>query len=272
MLLIRRGKALRKSGWFFVAIMTLGVFLPSLAHSEFYVGGYLGPSFVGSVDPHWEFFKSTDLDKFDKPEPSGKYVWATRDARGVSVDPSLLLGGKIGYWFTRKSVFGLQMPSWLKYFGFELDISYQSLHWPAQDVKVEPVNYIKHMWVNASALTAAFLFLARYGFFPDAEVPFGRLQPYIGMGPSIFVSNTYANLGKDFRSTEADLGFAVEAGLRYMIYPRISLFGAFRYRYQPNHVGADDSILDFAPASWSYVEMQSTYQFYDLIFGVAYHF
>lgn len=250
----------------------VGVFSPSLAQSEFYLGPYIGPSFASSVDPTWEFYQSSEPEKFNQPVPTEKHVWATRRARGVSVDTSLLVGGKIGYWFTKKSVFGLQMPSWLKYFGFELDVSYQNLHWPGQEVKIEPVNYMQNLKVNGSALTAAFLFLARYGFFPDADVPLGRLQPYIGVGPSILVSNTYTNLGTDFRSTEADLGFAVEAGLRYMIHPKISLYGAFRYRYQPTHVGADDRILDLANSVWSYAEMQSTYQFYDLIFGAAYHF
>lgn len=261
---------MKKGGWFLAAMVAVGILLPSLAHSEFYIGGYLGPSFASSIDPNFEFYKNAE------PE---KYVWATRSVRGVSVAPALLLGGKIGYWFTTKSVFGLQMPSWMKYFGFEIDVSYQSLRWPRQEVTVDPVNMKQVLEMNGSAITVAFLFLARYGFYRDAVFPLGRLQPYVGVGPAIFVSNTYldigrniGNVGGDFRSQEADLGLAVEAGLRYMIYPKISLNAAFRYRYLPNHVSVDDRIFDLAPTIWSYIEMRSTYQMYDLMFGVAYHF
>ena len=30
-----------------------------------------------------------------------------------------------------------------------------------------------------------FLFMAHYGFMPDSEVPSGRINPYIGVGPAI---------------------------------------------------------------------------------------
>lgn len=252
--------AVRKGGWFQAMLVAVGIFLPSLAHSEFYVGGYLGPGFTSSIDPHFEFYINAE------PE---KYIFATRTGRGVSVEPSLLLGGKIGYWFTKKSVFGLQMPSWLKYFGFELDVSYQRLHWPRQDVTFEPSNFTQSMEANSTVLTAAFLFMARYGFYPDADIPLGRLQPYFGIGPAIFVTNTFVDIGKDFRATEGDLGLAVETGLRYMLNQKISLNAAFRYRYLRNHVSADDHILDVVPC---FIIMRSTYQMYDLVFGVEYHF
>lgn len=275
----REDKALKKSGWSLAALMFLGIFLPSLAHGEFYVGGYLGPSFASNFDPTWDFYKANDPTAINEPRDPGKFLWASRSAQGVKVDPSLLLGGKIGYWFTKKSVFGLQMPSWLKYFGFELDIGYQQLHWPDQAVTVAPTNFRQVLAAKVTAVSSAFLFLVRYGFFPDAEVPLGRLQPYIGIGPVILVTNSYLNIGQyihnaggDFRSTEVDLGLAVETGLRYMIHPKVSLYASFRYRYLPNHVSVDDSIFDLAPTTLSYIEMNGTYNMFDLMFGAAYHF
>jgi opacity protein-like surface antigen len=167
----------------------------------------------------------------------------------------------------------------LKYFGFEMDIAYQKLHWPDQAVTVSPTNFRQALAANVTALSTSFLFLARYGFLSDADVPIGRLQPYLGIGPVILVTNSYLNIGQrlhnaggDFRSTEADLGLAVETGLRYMIHPKVSLYAAFRYRYLPNHVSVDDSIFDLAPSTLSNIEMHTTYNMFDLIFGATYHF
>lgn len=265
-----------KKGCLFLAMMLAMlvdmVLLPSLARSEFYVGAYLGASFSPSVDPTWEFYRNLKPDTFSKHEESPRSVWATRDAHGISVDPAFIAGGKFGYWFTMKSLFGLQMPSWLKYFGFELDISYRNLRWPSQEVNIEPTNFRQVIEMKSTTVTSAFLFLARYGFLPDAEVPLGRLQPYIGFGPLIFVSNTKVNIGNDFHKTEADVGLALETGLRYMIHPKVSLYSAFRYRYIPSHVSVDDRIFDLAPTTWSYIEMHTDYHLFDLMVGAAYHF
>ncbi|MBI4644598.1 MAG: outer membrane beta-barrel protein [Deltaproteobacteria bacterium] len=261
-----------RKGCLFLAVMLVVmaemILLPSWAQSEFYVGAYLGPSFASSIDPDFEFH-----DKNLPPEQidPNRFVFATRTARGVSVDPALLLGGKIGYWFTQKSIFGLQMPSWLKYFGFEVDVSYQSLRWPRQEVTIEPINTRQVLEMDGSAITVAFLFLARYGFYRDADVPLGRLQPYVGIGPAVVITSTKLNIGTDFRSTEGDLGLAVETGLRYMIHPKFSLNAAFRYRYLPTHVDVDDRIFDLGQKS-RYIAMRTTYQMFDLMFGVAYYF
>ncbi|MDD2904328.1 MAG: hypothetical protein PHU44_18020 [Syntrophales bacterium] len=253
--------------------MLLSLFLivaPTLVWAEFYIGPYAGINFAGEMNPDFEFYGRSPGAPAQGLDPN-RTIYATRHAKGISADPAAIIGGKIGYWFDRESVFGVKMPSWLKYLGFEIDISYNQLNWPSQRVKVEPLTQRYVIKNNAYALTTTFLFIGRYGFLKDSEVPFGRLQPYIGIGPVLLVSNQKLNIGNDFRATEADLGFAIEPGIRYMIRKHFSVNMAFRYKFIPNHMDVDDKIFDQAQ-KYRYIVMRTNYNLFDLIFGAAYHF
>jgi outer membrane protein W len=244
--------------WKMILLMIISaIFLTSaLCWAEFYIGAYLGPNFSADVNPDFQFHAGSG---------PNRYVYATRTARHVAVDPAAIFGGKIGYWFTKERFLGLKLPNWLKYLGFELDVSYHDMNWPSQSVRVDPLNQKYVIENDAYAISVAFLFMGRYGFLKDSEVPFGRLQPYIGIGPMLFVSSQKLNIGIDFRSTEADLGLAVESGIRYMLLKNVSVNMAFRYRYIPNHLDVDDKIFDQA-GRYHYIVMRTNLNLYDIIF------
>jgi len=240
-------------------IIALIVANPTLGWAEFYIGAYLGPSFAANVNPNFEFrLTNSEITDF------------TYHAKNVRVDPAIMYGAKVGYWFTRESIFDVKFPGWLKHFGLEIDFSYQDLDWPTQSVLVTPINQNFILKNNGNAFSISFLLMYRYGFLPDKEVPFGRLQPYVGIGPMVFIATTHLNIGRDYRSTEGDLGFAVETGLRYMVLKNVSVNLAFKYRFVETHVDADDIIFN-VPGD-HYIPMRTAYHLYDLNFGVAYHF
>ncbi len=242
--------------------------VPIPCWSEIYVGAYFGGNFVGNSDPNFECYRYA-LTPYGYNPRGRSHVAENRTAKNVGVDPAIIFGGKVGYWFTKESFFGLKCPNWLKHLGLELDVNYHRFDWPEQTITISQTNKEYVLKNYGSALTAALLFMFRYGFLPDSEVPFGRLQPYIGLGPMVFVTNTKLNIGRDFKSTEGKLGFALETGIRYLLWKHISINCAFKYRYVNNRVIVDDTVFDMPP---SYIRLRTKYNLYDIVIGMAYHF
>ncbi len=202
-----------------------------------------------------------------------------------SIEPAIVVGGRVGTWFVPEGALGLNYPSWMKYFGFYTDVSYHKLN-----VNGESTSGFLGGEFSTSGyvVTWAFMFAGRYGFLPDKEVPFGRLQPWAAVGPAILftgqkpriTSNAPVYVGDPFglalntetRNLSDQLAvapaLAVDAGVRYMIYKRLSASLSFRYRYaQPHfHWGFSDEALqrnlNFSP----------TFHLFSGMAGLAYHF
>lgn len=273
-----------------MVILALLLALPVAAPAAMYVEGLLGGT--TAADMGSPSFHQKDL----PPPPAPPPVITTDDnlesflhfKTDGATTPAVVGGARLGIWFEPTGFLGYNYPSWMKYFGFYTDISYHKLNvtrtsGPVTDFTDAGAfngNFPGTFSSKGYVVTWAFMFAGRYGFLPDAEVPFGRLQPYIGVGPAIlftgmepkgvvYSGNTvgaYANPGGDYQVVPA---LAVDAGIRYMCFRNISIDLNFRYRYaQPNfnfpftdmHGGA--SSLKFSP----------TYNLFSGMLGVAYHF
>jgi opacity protein-like surface antigen len=258
---------------FFTYSLLLLLLIPVVSWGEMYIGGYLGPNIGLSINPRWDahFYQATTT----RPQQMGIYnypalTFPAFNAHNIGIEPSLMVGGKLGYWFSREGILNPKYPNFMKYIGLEFDINYNALNWGRQSVVISPVNYATKIENNGFMVTAALLVMGRYGFLPDEEVPFGRFQPYLGIGPSIVVTKTHLNIGHDYQSSEVDTGFMVETGLRYMIRKNISIAGEFKYRYARIHVDVDDTV--FGLPYGLYVPMYATYNLFSLTVGIAYHF
>ncbi len=202
------------------AVWTLGILflaaallaLPGPAKAEMYVEAYLGGAFSGDL--------GTDFTQIHPPWPGAAPGAAGENLKTQgSMAPAVIGGVKLGTWFVPTGFLGYSYPDWMKYFGFYLDFSYHRLNVtqnsfssitsfyragvaPPKSASTDGTSFKS----EGTAATLAFMFAARYGFFQDSEVPFGRLQPYVAVGPAILFSTqtlTYrANRRRSFRPGE----------------------------------------------------------------------
>lgn len=189
--------------------------LSGVAQSAMWVGGELGGNFVGSSD-----LKAT---------PNGG-VGGTIGS--VAINPSVIGGVTIGYDFVNAGFGAYAWPDWMKYFSFAMDLTYNRLVIPNQPVTFAGGN-IRLPSSDGYCVALTFLFMAHYGFFPDSEIPTGRVNPYIGVGPGIVWSGFDAAklFGNTGQMSATNIALVVEPGIRWVCFKNVSIDTAFRYRY-----------------------------------------
>lgn len=233
--MLKKSSRLQIAGLVVLAAMLV---LPLDAKGEMYVEGYLGGVFPASEPFN---FGAT---------PAAFYNYNVNVPGRYS--PAVLGGLKLGTWFVKEGFLGFNYPDWMKYLGFFLDFSYHRLNMRPQQASYREVfgGLASQGQLNFStegtAATLAFMFAGRYGFLPDSEVPFGRLQPYVAVGPALcFITQTprfnFASFNGPFLTDVTELpsqsdvvvALAAEAGLRWMALKNVSLDVSFKYRYAP---------------------------------------
>ena len=202
---------------------------------EFFVGGFFGGSFVPSAD--WTY------------RISGQDA----TARNMAIDPGVTGGIKLGYFLDS-----------CPYLGVEAEGSIGSQSQPSQTVSLDPPAQGRGTGrVTGQSLlvwTMALHLVGRYGFLPDQEVPFGRLQPYVGIGPGLVVLYAESDSAKNF-------GLEVEAGLRYMFTKHLGGFVEYKFSKQWA-VELESQSLVNTPASTAEFDFAR----HQVVAGLAYHF
>lgn len=235
-------------------VATVFLIMPGVGRAALWIGVEGGPNFVANGDV------------------KGTYNIRLYDVR---TEPAVLGGVIIGYDFVKEGFLGHDWPNWLKYFSFAIDITYNDFSQKAQDVQIKWSNGrvfpIHISQVHGHMLVLSFLFMARYGLFPTAELPFGRLIPYVGVGPGVFFSvakTSFYNGGLYPSSDSAVPGIVTEAGVRYMVLRNVSLDAAFRYRYaMPSYdVNYHTNLFNYTNIG------RIIAQQFNVIFRINYHF
>ncbi len=277
--------------------------LPGAAQAEMYVEGYLGAA--GAFTNLGQSFHTTDVASGNGVAVNSKLRFAGQP------DPTVIGGLRLGTWFVPEGFCGWSgYPTWAKYFGFYTDFNYHRVYLRNQRLggtiyvannnfappaTIATADVAGQIEAEGMVATWAFMFAARYGFFPDSEVPFGRLQPYIGVGPAVLFTslrpkaNLYSispgTLGANVHlspgtSSDATIALVVDAGIRYMALKNVSIDVGLKYQYakpQFNYGGFDtltqvsmnNPVPSSNPCSF---HLNPTYNLFSAQVGVAYHF
>ncbi|MBM4275385.1 MAG: porin family protein [Deltaproteobacteria bacterium] len=204
---------------------------------EFYIGGFFGGSFVPGTD--WTY------------QIGGQNI----TARQMTIDPGVTGGIKLGYFLDS-----------CPYFGVEAEGSIGNHPQPSQTVSLNPplagATTGRVSGQTLLAWTMAFHFVGRYGFLPDQEVPFGRLQPYVGLGPGLVMLYGEADLAKNF-------SLEVEAGVRYMFTKHLGGFLEYKFSKQWS---VELESQQLAPATVTASKAVFDFDRHQVVVGLAYHF
>lgn len=226
-----------------------------LGPGEWYLAAYTGLSYLPSAD--WKF-----ADNFPPPLSTvtglplgGSAQYAGRTAKNIQYQPGILGGIKFGRY--------LDAYPW---FGWEMETSFSRNRIRGDQGRISPpvpggpTNLMGGSdWFMIWALQTNLL--ARYGFLQDKEVTFGRLQPYVGIGPGLEII---------YRRWDSSKNLAIEtmAGVRYMLNPKIAVFGEYKFSYQ---FAAE--YQEFRAAKYGRGgTMTSDVPLHRFVIGVSYHF
>lgn len=226
-----------------------------LGPGEWYLAAYAGLSYLPSAD--WKFASTfpPPLSTDTGLPLGGAAQYAGRTAKNIEYQPGILGGIKFGRY--------LDAYPW---FGWETETSFSRNRIRGDQGRISP----PVPGVPNNLLTGSDWFmiwslqtnlLARYGFLKDKEVTFGRLQPYVGIGPGLEII---------YGRTDSTKNFAIEtmAGVRYMFTPKLAVFCEYKFSYQ-----FAVEYEDVLAAKYGFAgTMTFNVPHHRFVLGVSYHF
>jgi opacity protein-like surface antigen len=219
----------------FGPIVALLLWAP-LAHSESYVAGQLGMTFPqalsnGEASQHG----IGGLEISDQP-----------------LKNSLMLGAKVGHYLSKA-----------RWIGFESGLSYANPHvkdgslrftGTGGSVTINNLPGLSHRMIIWDVATL----VVRY--------PGHRLQPYIGVGPSLYFAKLSGPAAPPGQSATG-IGFNVEWGARYYITRKMAFFGEMQYHRARLGYSSNDDNNSADPFGF-----RATYSALTMSLGLGYHF
>ena len=248
-----------------LTILTQNMLVTPTAQAESYVAGQFGATFPGN-GLHDSDLTSTSAGS-TPPNPSGTFnIPSGSTVSDQSLKTSFMVGGKIGHYFSRA-----------QWFGLEAEIFYSTPHIKQQDITVHsgtPITFTPSGGGPSTPVANEFTYVG----FPGAHFsvltiaplnlmfryPGNRLQPYIGIGPGIFIArikDPSVTQGDDSQSS-TKIGLNTLIGVRYFLTRHVSAFAEGKYNYVRFNFEENPNFFGF----------NATYTPITVGFGISYHF
>ena len=168
----------------------------------------------------------------------------------TSYGTSFTFGGRFGYWM-----------DFFHYLGLALDLSYFQADSEKVDFSIVPLSL---------------LFMLRWPLLTSEDYPHGKIQPYLGGGPSAI----YYDMSVDLRPAVSDkvsdwsfdTGWDFRAGLLWQFHKNFGVFGEYRYtHYKINYKDKTaDWILGFEPRTK--VKVETPLDTHYFLTGISFRF
>lgn len=245
-------------------LMPIVLFVPQ-AYAETYVAGQFGATFPGNG------LSNGDLTSTSAAFQSGAISGTVNFPSGSTVSEqslktSFMFGGKIGHYLSKA-----------RWFGLEAEFFYSTPQVKQQDIRFQsgtpftftpsgggPSTFLGNELTAVGVPGANFSVLTIAPFNLMFRYPGNRLQPYIGIGPGIFIARF-----KDPSVTQGDnsqsstkLGLNTLIGVRYFLTRHVSAFAEGKYNYVRFNFEENPNFFGF----------NATYTPINVAFGVSYHF
>jgi opacity protein-like surface antigen len=216
-------------------LVPIVLFAPQ-AYGESYVAGQFGVTLPQSLS-------------------NGKVTQDGFGGLGLSDQPlksSAMVGAKLGHYFTKAR--------WL---GLETGLSYTTPHIKEGSLTFSgpggpPQTIAGLVGVSQRIVTWDTDVIFRY--------PGYRLQPYIGIGPSLLFASLQGPTAPPGQSSTA-IGFNVEGGVQYYLTRQWTLFGEGKYNRARMNYSSNHSDQNADPFGF-----RATYSAFTLSIGIGYHF
>jgi hypothetical protein len=118
------------------------------------------------------------------------------------------------------------------------------------------------------------LLMLRLPLLTTQDIPKGRLQPYLGLGPSIFHQDASVDfrpqIGKKVEMGSWGVGLDTRVGLAWQFHRRAALFTEYRFTYLP--ISTDSETETFGIVSPATERLDATLNTHHLLVGVSFRF
>ena len=224
-----------KTKLFLLLVCSLLIF-PTLAWAEWFLDVYGGESTTRDARVTAEVTRYSIFGSLSQSH-----------AEEVDFDASFTMGGRLGYWFEK-----------LPWLGTSLDLSYFKAEGEKAEFDVVPLSL---------------LLMLRWPLFKSENFPKGKLQPYAGVGPGYFFSDSRVNfrpVSQDsVTGSSGEIGFDSRAGLAWQFHRHWAIFGEYRYTDVKIDFTQEDSLAIISGSEESIKTHLKTNHF---LAGISYRF